>query len=46
LYFSFAQGRSAAIVGVVERMQAAPFFLLGTNFVNEIVLAPAVPAGP
>jgi putative ABC transport system permease protein len=46
LYFSFAKGRSAAIVGVVERMQAAPFFLPGTNFVNEIVLAPAVPAGP
>jgi len=46
LYFSLAEGRSAAIVGVVERMQAAPFFLPGTNFVNEIVLVPAVPAGP
>jgi putative ABC transport system permease protein len=46
LYFSLAKGRSAAIVGVVERMQAAPFFLPGTNFVNEIVLVPAVPAGP
>jgi putative ABC transport system permease protein len=46
LYFGLAEGRSAAIVGVVERMQAAPYFLPGTNFVNEIVLAPAVPAGP
>jgi putative ABC transport system permease protein len=46
LHFSMAKGRSAAIVGVVERMQAAPFFLPGTNFVNEIVLVPAVPAGP
>jgi putative ABC transport system permease protein len=46
LYFSLARGRSATIVGVVERMQAAPFFLPGTNFVNEIVLVPAVPAGP
>jgi putative ABC transport system permease protein len=45
LYFSLAGGRSAAIVGVVERMQAAPFFLPGTNIFNEIVLAPAVPAG-
>jgi putative ABC transport system permease protein len=46
LYFTFADSHSAAIVGVVERMQAAPFFLPGTNFVNEIVLLPAVPAGP
>ena len=46
LYFSLAEGRSAAIVGVVERMQAAPLFLPGVNFFNEIVLAPAVPAGP
>jgi putative ABC transport system permease protein len=46
LYFSLAEGRSAAIVGVVERMQAAPLFLPGLNFFNEIVLAPAVPAGP
>ena len=46
LYFSLAEGRSAAIVGVVERMQAAPLFLPGVNLFNEIVLAPAVPAGP
>ena len=46
LYFSMAKGRSAVIVGVVELMQAAPFFLPGTNFVNEIVLVPAVPSGP
>jgi putative ABC transport system permease protein len=46
LYFSLAEGRSAAIVGVVERMQAAPLFLPGVNFFNEIVLAAAVPAGP
>src|SRR5277367_4861901 len=31
LYFSLAEGRSAAIVGVVERMQAAPLFLPGVN---------------
>lgn len=46
LYFSLADGRSAAIVGVIERMQAAPLFLPGVNLFNEIVLAPAVPAGP
>jgi putative ABC transport system permease protein len=46
LYFSLAEGRSATIVGVVERMQAAPLFLPGVNIFTEIVLAPAVPAGP
>jgi putative ABC transport system permease protein len=46
LYFSLQEGRSATIVGVVEVMQAAPFFIPGTDFVNEVVLAPAVPAGP
>ena len=46
LYFSLAEGRSAAIVGVVERMQAMPLFLPGVSLFNEIVLAPAVPAGP
>jgi putative ABC transport system permease protein len=46
LFFSMGKGRSAAIVGVVERLQAAPFFVPGTNFVNEVVLVPAVPVGP
>jgi putative ABC transport system permease protein len=46
LYFSLAEGRSAAVVGVVERMQAAPLFLPGVNLFDEVVLAPAVPAGP
>jgi putative ABC transport system permease protein len=46
LYFSLAAGHPAAVVGVVERLQAAPMFLPGMSFVNEVVLAPAVPAGP
>jgi len=46
LYFSLGEGRSAAVVGVVERMQAAPLFLPGVSLFDEIVLAPAVPAGP
>ena len=46
LFFGLQEGRSATIVGVVEVMQAAPFFIPGTDFVNEVVLAPAVPSGP
>jgi putative ABC transport system permease protein len=46
LYSSINNGHSATVVGVVERMQAAPFFMAGADFVNQVVLAPAIPAGP
>jgi putative ABC transport system permease protein len=46
LYFSVLDGSPATVVGIVERLQAAPFFAPGTEFVNEVVLAPAVPSGP
>jgi len=46
IYFGLQDGRPAAIGGVVEVMQAAPFFIPGADFVNEVVLAPAVSAGP
>jgi len=46
VYFSFAAGRSATVVGVIERMQTYPLFSPGASFVNEAVIAPAVPPGP
>ena len=33
------------IVGIVERLQAGPYFGPDSDFVNEVVLAPAIPAG-
>ena len=45
LYFSLSDGGSAAIVGVVALLQAAPYFGTGRDFVNEVVLAPGIPAG-
>ncbi|HEY0747778.1 MAG TPA: FtsX-like permease family protein [Steroidobacteraceae bacterium] len=46
LYFSVNNGRSATVVGVVERMQGSPLFVSGGDFVNHVVFAPAVAAGP
>jgi putative ABC transport system permease protein len=45
LYFGMLDGRSAIVVGVVEHMQAGPYFGPESDFVNEVVLAPANPAG-
>jgi putative ABC transport system permease protein len=45
LYFGALNGGSATIVGVVERLQAGPYFGPDSDFVNEVVLTPAIPAG-
>jgi putative ABC transport system permease protein len=45
LFFGILNGRSARIVGVVERMQGGPYFGPDSDFVNEVVLAPATPSG-
>jgi putative ABC transport system permease protein len=45
IYFSLLNGGSAAIVGVVELMQAAPPMGPG-DIVYDVVLTPAVPPGP
>ena len=45
MYFSLLNGGSATVVGVVERMQAAP--PMGpADIVYNVVLTPAVPPGP
>jgi putative ABC transport system permease protein len=45
VYFGMLNGGSATIVGVVERMQGGPYFGPDSDFVNEVVLAPANPIG-
>jgi putative ABC transport system permease protein len=45
IYFSLLNGGSAAVVGVVELMQAAPPMGPG-DIVYDVVLTPAVPPGP
>jgi putative ABC transport system permease protein len=45
LYFGTLDGGSATVVGVVERMQGGPYFGPDSDFVNEVVLAPANPIG-
>jgi putative ABC transport system permease protein len=45
LYFGILNGGSATIVGVVARLQAGPYFGPDSDFVNEVVLAPGIPAG-
>lgn len=46
LYFGMMNGGSATVVGVIERMQAGPYFGPDSDFVNDVVLAPAYPSGP
>jgi putative ABC transport system permease protein len=46
LYFGMMNGASATVVGVIERMQAGPYFGPDSDFVNDVVLAPAYPSGP
>jgi putative ABC transport system permease protein len=46
LYFSVLNGSPAMVVGVVELMQAGPRFGPGSDWVNQVVLAPAIPNGP
>lgn len=45
LYFGILDGGSATIVGVVQRLQGGPYFGPNSDFVNEVVLAPGIPAG-
>jgi putative ABC transport system permease protein len=45
LYFSMLDGGSATIVGVVAVMQAGAYFAPGADFINEVALVPAAPAG-
>ena len=45
LYFGALNGGSATVVGVVERMQGGPYFGPDSDFVNDVVLAPANPTG-
>ena len=40
VYFGLLEGRAATVVGVVELMQAAPYFAADSSFVNELVLTP------
>ena len=40
VYFGLLDGRPATVVGVVELMQAAPYFAADSSFVNELVLTP------
>ena len=46
VYFGLLEGRSATVVGVVELMQAAPYFASGSEFVNELVITPTFQTGP
>lgn len=46
LFIKAAGGQSATIVGIVAHMQAAPYFGPDADFVNYVVLAPSIPAGP
>jgi putative ABC transport system permease protein len=45
LYFGMLDGGFATIVGVVAIMQAGAYFAPGADFINEVVLVPAAPAG-
>lgn len=45
LYFSMLDGGSATIVGVVAVLQAGAYFAPGADFINEVALVPAAPAG-
>jgi putative ABC transport system permease protein len=44
-YFSLLDGASATIVGVVKLLQSGPPYGPGTDFVYDVVLAPAIPQG-
>ena len=46
VYFGLLDGRSATVVGVIDHMQAAPYFAPGSDFVNELVLTPTYQTAP
>jgi putative ABC transport system permease protein len=46
VYFGLLDGRSAIVVGIIELMQAAPYFASGSEFVNELVLTPTYQTAP
>lgn len=46
LFLNIAHGHPMTVVGVIERLQAAPYFAPGSEFVDNVVLTPSIPAGP
>lgn len=45
IYFGLIN-RSSTIVGIVEHMQAAPYYTPDADFVESVVMVPAIPPGP
>lgn len=46
IFLNLANGQPLTVVGVIERLQAAPYFAAGSEFVDKVVLTPSIPAGP